>query len=415
MGLTSRIQHAWNAFMDKPSAWASGPSTYSSPTRRQAPTIGRSTFVASVYNRIAIDVSMAKLRHVKVDPLTEDVAVINSGLNYCLNTEANIDQTSLQFMQDIVYSMFDEGCIAVVPVDTTSSPLLSESYDIKTMRVGKIVQWYPQHVAVMLYNEKTGQNEEVTVPKKTTAIIENPLFAVMNSENSTLKQLIKKLALQDDFDQISSSGRLDMFIQVPYGIKTNVQKKMAEDRIKAIEDQLASGKHGISYLDSTEKITQLNRPLQTQLPETIDRLTKQFYNQLGLTQTIFDGTATEAQLKIYYSRTIDPIIENVIAEFSRKFITRTARTQGHEIQYYRDMFKFITVEAITSLGDTVRRNSIMTGNEVRKILGLKPSNDIRADELYNPNIADVNQMPTDEMFDDGSLTPPDTEEAYLDE
>ena len=391
MKFTDRIQHAWGAFTNNQldtedygySSWR--------PTFKQANTYNSSQFVASIYNRIAIDVSMAHLKHVKVDPKNEDVTTITSGLNYCLNVEANIDQTSIQFIQDVVYSMFDEGVVAVVPVETTISPRISESYDIKSLRVGKIVQWYPKHIRVSLYNETTGQNEEVTVPKQMAAIVENPLYAIMNAENSTLKRMVRKIAQLDEFDESASSGRLDLIIQVPYGIKTNAQRVMAENRIKALESQLSIGKHGITYMDSTEKITQLNRPIQSQLPETIDRLTKQFYNQLGLTQTIFDGTATEEQLRVYYSRTIDPIIENMVAEFSRKFLTKTARTQGQAIQYYRDMFKFVTVEMISSLGDTVRRNSILTSNEVRKILGVKPSSDPRADDLYNPNIADDNQ------------------------
>lgn len=393
MKLTDRIQHAWGAFTNnKLDTEDYGYSSWS-PTFKQANTYNSSQFVASIYNRIAIDVSMSRLKHVKIDPKTEDVETITSGLNYCLNVEANIDQTSIQFIQDVVYSMFDEGVVAVVPVETTISPRISESYDIKSLRVGKIVQWYPKHIRVRLYNETTGQNEEITVPKQMAAIVENPLYAIMNANNSTLKRLVRKISQLDEFDDSASSGRLDLIIQVPYGIKTNAQRVMAENRIKDLEAQLSIGKHGITYMDSTEKITQLNRPIQSQLPETIDRLTKQFYNQLGLTQTIFDGTATEEQLRIYYSRTIDPIIENMLSEFSRKFLTKTARTQGQAIQYYRDMFKFVTVEMISSLGDTVRRNSILTSNEVRKILGVKASNDPRADDLYNPNIATDNQLP----------------------
>lgn len=413
MRLKDRIQHAWSAFTNNPidtvdygySSWR--------PTFKRANTYTSTQFVASIYNRIAIDVSMAHLRHVKVNPENEDVIPMNSGLNYCLKTEANLDQTNIQFMQDLVYSMFDEGVVAVVPVETTISPRLSEGYEINSLRVGKIVQWYPEQVRINLYNERTGQNEDVTLPKKMVAIIENPLYAVMNAENSTLKRMVRKMAQLDEFDESSSSGRLDLIIQVPYGIKTSAQRKMAEDRIIALEKQLSIGKHGISYMDSTEKIIQLNRPVQSQLPETVDRLTKQFYNQLGLTQTIFDGTATEEQLRLYYSRTVDPIIENIVAEFQRKFLTKTARTQGQEIQYYRDMFKFVTIEMISSLGDTVRRNSILTSNEVRKILGVRPSNDPRADELYNPNIADQNQglggayPPPIEEEDTGSLTTPD--------
>lgn len=410
MKFIDRIQHAWNAFTDPMKSVSDlGYSSYR-PTFRSVKTYNSSKFVASIYNRIAIDVSMAKLRHVKVEPETEDVTVMKSGLNYCLNVEANIDQTHLQFMQDLVYSMFDEGVVAVVPVETSTSPLISESFDIKTLRVGKIVQWYPNSIRVNLYNDRTGRNEDVTLPKSKVAIVENPLYEIMNAENSTLKRLVSKITQLDDVEATASSGRLDMIIQVPYGIKTEVQRKMAESRIRAIEDQLNKGRHGITYMDATEKITQLNRPLTNQLPETIEKLTKQFYNQLGLTQNIFDGTATEEQLRLYYSRTIDPIIEHIIAEFYRKFLTKTARSQGHEIQYYRDMFKFVTVEMIASLGDTVRRNSIMTSNELRKIIGVKPSNDPRADELFNPNIADKNQNipPSPQSFDSGLSTEAET-------
>jgi len=411
MGFRDRIQHAWNAFTDTQLSTIDFGYSNSRPVFRSTNTFSSSQFVASIYNRIAIDVSMARVRHVKVDPKTEDVTVLDSGLNYCLSVESNIDQTSIQFMHDLVYSMFDEGVVAVVPVDTTSSPRISGGYDIKTLRVGKIVQWFPKHVRVNVYNENSGQNEDITLPKSTVAIIENPLYAVMNHENSTVKRLMRKMALLDDFDTQATSGRMDMIIQVPYGIKTNAQRIMAENRVKDVERQLTQGRHGIVYLDSTEKVTPLSRPIESQLPATIESLRKEVYNQLGMTQNIFDGTATEEQLRLYYSRTVDPIIDTVVAEFYRKFLTKTARTQGQEIQYYRDMFKFVTIEMISSLGDTVRRNYILTSNEVRKILGMKPSSDPRADELFNPNIADKNQNKPPQVEADnstGSLTPPDS-------
>lgn len=410
MKIKDRIQHAWNAFNGTTLMTDHGLSSSSSysPGLKTVTTYGSASFVASIYNRIAIDVSMAKLRHVRVDPETEDVKVIKSGLNHCLTMEANIDQTGLQFMHDLAYSMFDEGVVAVVPVETTVSPNVTDGYDIKNLRVGKIVQWFPQHVRVRLYNEQSGQNEDITLPKKMVAIIENPLYAVMNAENSTLKRLTTKIGQLDNLDATASAGRLDLIIHVPYGVKSQIQKDMAKERIQQIEDQLSQGRHGVTYMDSTEKLTQLNRPIESQLPETIDRLTKQFYNQLGLTSTIFEGTASEEELRIYYSRTIDPIIEHIVAELNRKFLTKTARTQGQEIQYYRDMFKFVTIEMISALGDTVRRNSILSSNEMRKILGVRPSDDPRADELFNPNIADKNQniAPSPEAKT-GSLTPPD--------
>ncbi len=393
MGLTNRIQHAWDAFKNNGFTTLDyGPSQWG-PTFKTVVSYNSSGFVSSIYNRIALDVSMAKIRHVTVDPDTEDVKPQKSGLNYCLGVEANVDQTGIQFMHDLVYSMFDEGVVAVVPVETTSSPSISNSYDIKTMRVGRIVQWYPRHVTVRLYNDTTGQNEDIILEKKMVAIIENPLYAVMNSDNSTLKRLVSKINQLDRIDDLAASGRLDLILSVPYGVRTDKQKEMVMSRLNALEAQLSisKGRHGIAYLDATEKVTQLNRPIESQLSSRVDELKKEFYNQLGLTQTIFDGTATEEELRIYYSRTIDPIIEHIIAELSRKFITKTARAQGHEIQYYRDMFKFVTIEMLSTLTDTVRRNYVMSSNEVRKILGLRPSDDPRADELFNPNIADKNQ------------------------
>ena len=391
MGIANRIQHAWDAFKNNGFTTLDyGPSQWG-PTFKTVVSYNSSGFVSSIYNRIALDVSMAKIRHVTVDPDTEDVKPLKSGLNYCLGVEANVDQTGIQFMHDLVYSMFDEGVVAVVPVETTSSPSISSSYDIKTMRVGRIVQWYPRHVTVRLYNDTTGQNEDIILEKKMVAIIENPLYAVMNSDNSTLKRLVSKINQLDRIDDLAASGRLDLILSVPYGVRTEKQKEMVISRINTLKEQISQGTHGIAYLDATEKVTQLNRPIESQLSSRVDELKKEFYNQLGLTQTIFDGTATEEELRIYYSRTIDPIIEHIIAELSRKFITKTARAQGHEIQYYRDMFKFVTIEMLSTLTDTVRRNYVMSSNEVRKILGLRPSDDPRADELFNPNIADKNQ------------------------
>ena len=412
MKLKDRIQHAWNTFTNPQieSYMSLGPSSWT-PQYTKSTSYGSESFVSAIYNRIAIDVSMARIRHVKVDPKTEDVTVMKTGLNECLTNEANIDQTGIQFMHDLVYSMFDEGVIAVVPVDTTISPRVSGGYDINSLRVGKVVQWYPKHVRINLYNEATGQNEDVTLEKSVVAIIENPLYAVMNAPNSTLKRLITKINQLDEIDAASVSGRMNMIIHVPYSIKTQLQKDMAAERIKEIEHNLSVGKHGITYMDATEKVTPLNRSIETTLPDTIDRLMKQFYNQLGLTQAIFDGSANEEQLRVYYSRTIDPIVECIVAEFRRKFLTKTGRTQGQDIEYYRDMFKFVTVEMLSGLGDTVRRNSILTSNEFRKIIGIKPSSDPRADELFNPNIADKNQntQPSPQQTP-GSLTSPENED-----
>lgn len=338
-----------------------------------------------------MDVSMTTFKHVKIDPKNEDETIMHSGLHNCLSVEANIDQSHIQFIHDIAYSLFDEGVVAVVPVDTDLSPETTGGYDILTMRVGKIRQWYPQHVEVELYNDRTGMQERVTLLKKNVAIIENPLYAVVNGDNSTLNRLIAKLGQLDDVESLVSSGRLDLLISVPYGIKTDLQRQMAEERIKSIERQLATGRNGVAYIDGTEKVVQLNRPANSQLLESINTLAEQFNNQLGLTRSIFDGTASEAELRTYYTRAIDPIVEHIVAEFNRKFLTKTARTQGQTIKAYRDLWKTVPVETFATLGDTLRRNYIASANEIRKVLGFKHSNDPRADELFNPNIADNNQ------------------------
>jgi hypothetical protein len=391
MRFADKLKHAWNAFANADTMSFNRGSSSSRPMHRHITFFRTSDYVSSIFNRIAIDASMTSFKHVKIDPKNEDVVDMNTGLNNCLTLEANIDQNNIQFIHDLVYSMFDEGVVAVVPVDTTISPNLSGGYDINTMRVGKIVSWFPKSVEVDLYNDSTGQNERIFVEKKNVAIIENPLYSVINDENSTLKRLIRKLSQLDNLDNLVDSGRLDLLLSVPYGIKTETQRKMAEKRITDIEGQLAMGRNGIAYIDSTEKVTQLNRPVNSQLPETIASLETKFYNQLGLTQNIFNGTASEAELRTYYSRTIDPIVEIILSETRRKFLTKTARSQGQTIVAYRDIFKTVTVESIGNLGDSFRRNYIATSNEIRKIVGLKPSNDPRADELFNPNIADNKQ------------------------
>lgn len=391
MGITTRIKNAWNAFTEEKTNTMNYGYSSSRPTHKYQSPFSATSYVSTIFNRIAIDSSMTKFKHVKVNKDNEDEKPIDSGLAYCLTTEANIDQTHIQFIHDIVYSMFDEGVVALVPIETSTSPDITDSYDILNMRVGKIVMWYPLHVVIEVYNERTGQNERITMAKKDVAIIENPLYAVVNSENSTLKRLIRKLNQLDNIDDLADSGRLDLLISVPYGIKTENQKVMAEKRIKDIEAQLASGRNGIAYIDGTEKATQLNRPVNSQLLETVNNLSQQLYNQLGLTRSIFDGTAKESELRTYYSRTIDPILENIVAELNRKFLTKTSRTQGHTIGYYRDMFKTVPIDIVAKLGDTLRRNEIATTNEIRRIIGLKTSNDPRADELFNPNIADKNQ------------------------
>lgn len=393
MKLKERIQHAWNAFNSKPALtdhlhYGAGNGM---PTHRSTRNYTTSSFAAAIFNRIALDVSMTQLHHVRIDEKTEDRTTIKSGLHYCLNTEANLDQTNLQFIQDMVYSMFDEGVVAIVPTDTTINPELTGSFEIDAMRVGRITQWFPEHVRIDLYNEGTGKNEEVMFKKKSVAILENPLYSVVNGPNATLTRLLRKMALIDNIDELVAAGRLDLIIQLPHGVKTDLQKKSAESRINMIEEQLKAGKHGITYIDSTEKITQLNRPANNQIIQNVEVLAQQFYNQLGLTANIFNGTASEAEMRGYYTRTIDPIVDNIIAEMNRKFLTKTARTQGHTLESYRDLFKFVPVEQIAQLGDTLRRNSIATANEIRQIVGFKVHNDPRSDELYNPNMADSKQ------------------------
>lgn len=394
MKITDRLKHAWNVFNnnDQYARYDHGYSS-SKPGHKRVSFFNTTSYVSAIYNRIAMDVAMTEFRHVKINPKNEDVEDMQSGLNHCLSVEANVDQTHIQFIHDLVYSMFDEGVVAVVPVETTINPRVTGSYDINSLRVGKIITWFPKHVEVELYNDDTGQNERITMEKKNIAIIENPLYAVVNDENSTLKRLIRKLNQLDDVDTLAASNRLDMLISVPYSIKTKTQREMAEKRIQEIEAQLAMGRNGIAYIDGTEKATQLNRPMNNQLSENIDKLEQRFYNQLGLTPTIFNGTASEVELRTYYSRTIDPIVKCIVAELNRKFITKTGRTQGQQIVYYRDMFKFMPAETLGQLADSLRRNYIATSNEIRKVAGFKPSNDPRADELFNPNIADSNQNP----------------------
>lgn len=396
MKIQDRLKHAWNAFTNT-NHLSNMDHGYSSsrPTHKNMSSFNTTGYVSSIYNRIAIDTSMTEFKHVKIDPETENETILKTSLHNCLTVEANLDQTHVQFIQDLVYSMFDEGVVAVVPIETTVSPSLSGAFDIHSLRVGKVRTWYPRHVEVEVYNENTGQNERVVLEKKNVAIVENPLYAVVNSDNSTLKRLIRKLHQLDDIDAQAASSRLDLLISIPYGIKTDNQRIMAEKRIKDIEAQLASGRNGIAYIDGTEKAMQLNRPVNSQLTETIDKLTEQFYNQLGLTETIFNGTASETELKIYYTRTIDPILVNVLAEINRKFLTKTARTQGHKIAYFRDMFKMVPVEAIANLGDSFRRNEIASSNELRKLIGLPRANDPKADQLFNPNMPGA-QDPSEE-------------------
>ena len=346
------------------------------------------TIVTSVYNRIALDAAAIDIRHVKIDENNRFKDYVKSDLDNCLSLEANIDQTARMFVQDIVSSMLDEGCVAVVPIDTTMDPNMTNSYDIQTMRVGKITQWYPDRVTVMLYNDQTGLRQEVTVPKKQVAIIENPLYSVMNEPNSTMQRLIKKLALMDSADEEIASGNLDLIIQLPYAVKTDAKRNLAEARRKEVEEQLNGARYGVAYIDGTEHVTQLNRPIENNLMKQVEYLTTQLYAQLGLTQSVMDGSADENTMNNYYNRTIEPILSAIVDEFNRKFLTKTARTQRQCIVYFRDPFKLIPVSQVSEIADKFTRNEIMTSNEIRQLVGFKPSDDPGADELRNKNLSE---------------------------
>ena len=392
----SRLKHAWNVFRsrDPTSEFRdTGASYYNRPDRPRFTRGNERSITTSVLNRIALDASAIDILHVRLDKNGRFLEEINSGLNNCLTLSANTDQTGRAFKQDVVMSMLDEGCVAIVPTDTTMNPKVTDSYDIETMRVGKIIQWRPQHVQVRLYNEQTGKKEEIWLPKKMVAIVENPLYAVMNEPNSTMQRLIHKLGLLDITDEQTASGKLDLIIQLPYVIKTDARRQQAENRRKDIEMQLAGSKYGIAYTDGTEKITQLNRSLENNLMKQVEYLTNQLYSQLGITQTILDGTADEKTMLNYYSRTIEPIVSAIADEMKRKFLTKTARTQNQSIEFFRNPFKLVPVNDIAEIADKFTRNEIMTSNEIRQIVGMKPSDDPKADELRNSNIAETKEDP----------------------
>lgn len=389
MSFGSRLKHAWNAFTgtDYTTYQDVGPGYSSRPDRIRLTRGNERSIITSVYNRIALDVAALNVQHIRLDENGRFLSVIQDGLNTCLTVEANIDQTARAFIQDIVVSMLDEGCVAIVPVDTTYDPSVTGSYDIQTMRVGKILDWYPQHVRVRLYNERTGTKENILVPKSTVAIIENPLYAVVNEPNSTMQRLIRKLNLLDVIDEQSGSGKLDLIIQLPYVIKTEARRQQAENRRKDIEAQLSGTKYGIAYTDGTERITQLNRSVNNNLMSQIEYLTSMLYSQLGITQSILDGTADEKTMLNYNNRTIEPIISAIVDEMKRKFLTKTARSQSQSISFFRDPFKLVPVNDIAEIADKFTRNEIMTSNEIRQVIGMKPSDDPRADELRNKNLS----------------------------
>lgn len=387
---STRLKHAWNAFTNKdPTPYYNdvGLTSYYRPDRPRASRRSDRSIATAVYNRIAIDVAAVDILHVRLDENKRFVEEIDSGLNNCLTLEANCDQTGRGFIQDIVMSMLDEGVVAVVPVDTTSNPTISGSYEINTMRVGKIVEWQTRHVRVLLYNDRTGKKEEVLLPKSMVAIVENPLFATINEPNSSMQRLIRKLNLLDAVDEQTSSGKLDMIIQLPYTIKSESRRKQADDRRKMIEDQLTGSKYGIAYTDATERITQLNRPIENNLLKQIEYLTNMVYGQLGITPSVMDGTADEKTMLNYYNRTIEPILSAITDEMKRKFLTKTARSQKQSIEFFRDPFRLVPVNDIAEIADKFTRNEIMSKNEFRQVIGMKPSDDPKADMLINSNIS----------------------------
>lgn len=390
MSFWDRLQHGWNAFInnkDPTNYYRDIGAGYSYRPDRPRFTRGNErSIVTSVYNRIALDAAAINIQHCKLDENGRFAEIIDSKLNSCLNLEANIDQTGRAFMQDVVMSMLDEGCVAIVPVETTFDPNVTNSYDITSMRTGKILEWYPAHVKMRVYNEKTGNKEDIVMPKNNIGIIENPLFAVINEPNSTMQRLIRKLSLLDVTDEQTASGKLDMIIQLPYVIKTEARRQQAENRRKDIEMQLASSKYGIAYTDGTEKITQLNRSVENNLMSQIEYLTSMLYSQLGITQSILDGTADEKTMLNYYDRSIEPIVSAIVDEMKRKFLTKTARSQRQSILYFRNPFKLVPVNDLAEVADKFTRNEIMTSNEIRQIVGLKPSNDPKADKLINSNL-----------------------------
>ena len=394
MALLDRFQNAWNAFRNKDpsngSYFSYGESSSIRPDRPRLIRGSERSIINSIINRISIDASSIDIKHVRLDENQRYTEDVNSGLNNCLTLEANLDQTSRAFFQDVVTSMLDEGCVAVIPVDTSIDPRNTDSYDILSLRTGKILEWYPRHVRVQVYNERTGRKEEIVVEKRTTAIIENPMYSVMNEYNSTMQRLIRKLALLDITDESTASGKMDLIIQLPYTIKTETRKAQAESRKKDIEMQLATSKYGIAYIDSTEKITQLNRSVENNLMKHVEYLTSMLYSQLGLTAEVMNGTADEQTMLNYNNRTIEPILSAIVDEFKRKFLTKTARTQNQSIEFFRDPFRLVPVNNIAEIADKLTRNEIMTSNEIRKIVGMKPSKDPKADELRNKNLSQSN-------------------------
>lgn len=391
MALMDGLKHAWNIFKNKDPTqvnWNIGPSYGYRPDRMRYTRGNERSIVTAVYNRIAMDVAAVNLKHIRLDENDRYKETIDSGLNNCLSVEANLDQTGRAFIQDLVASMLDEGCVAAVPTDADDEPEDSGNFKVYTLRTGKILEWYPRYVKVEVYNEQEGQRQQIIIPKSTVPLIENPMYSVMNEPNSIYQRLVRKLTLLDVVDEQTSSGKLDLIIQLPYIIKTEARREQAEKRRKDIEKQLSEGKYGIAYTDGTERITQLNRPVENNLMKQIEYLTSMFFSQLGITQSILDGTADEKTMLNYYNRTIEPILSAIADEMKRKFLTPTARSQKQTIAYFRDPFKLVPVNDIAEIADKFTRNEIMTSNEIRQVIGIKPSSDPNADVLRNKNLSD---------------------------
>lgn len=394
LNIGARLKHAWNAFTNRDPTYYQRSLGTGYSVRPDRPRLSRGnekSIATSIFNRIALDVSAVTIKHCRIDGNGRYIEDIDSDLNNCLNLEANIDQTSRAFIQDIVMSLLDEGCVAVVPIDTSIDPGITDSYKIQTMRTGKIIEWYPSHVKIRLYNDRKGEKEDIILPKKQVAIIENPLYAVINEHNSTMQRLIRKLSLLDATDEQTASGKLDLIIQLPYVVKTPARREQANLRRKDIEEQLAGSKYGIAYTDGTEKITQLNRSLENNLLKQIEYLTEMVYSQLGITQEVLNGTADEKTMLNYNNRTVEPFVASIVDEMRRKFLTKTARSQGQTITYFRDPFRLVPINDIAEIADKFTRNEIMTSNEIRQIVGMKPADDPKADELVNSNITQPEQ------------------------
>lgn len=406
LNFSSRLKHAWDVFRNREPTYDysdTGPATSYRPDRIRLSGGNERSIITAIYNRIALDVAAINVRHCRTDENGRFKESINSGLDSCLNLEANTDQTGRAFMQDVVMSMLDEGCVAIVPVDTTLDPTVTTSYDILSMRTGKILDWYPKHVRVRVYNEETGKTEDIKLPKSMVGIVENPLYAVINEPNSTMQRLMRKLVLLDAVDESTSTGKLDMIIQLPYVIKSEARKAQADKRRKDIEEQLR-GPYGIAYVDGTEKIIQLNRPLENNLMKQIEYLTTLLYSQLGVTQEILNGTADEKAMLNYNSRTIEPIISAIVDEMKRKFLTKTARSQLQTIKYFNDPFRLVPVNDIAEIADKFTRNEILTSNEIRQIIGMKPSDDPKADKLVNSNLNQPESTEEDAKESEGKIT-----------